>query len=116
MYSRTFNGTDSWASDAHLVEGLPWVQVSVIINIGDVIITIGQAKVITPLLKSDVEILVQEMESDPLLLICIGHQTNIMQESNKKLKHHVFICLTSLINKMVQPCIIVKQIEIIGNT
>ena len=77
MYSRTFNGTDSWASDAHLVEGLPWVRVSVIIIIGDAIIIVGQAKVITPLLKSDVEVLVQEKESDLLLLICIWHQTNI---------------------------------------
>ena len=82
----------------------------------DVIIIVGEAKVITPLLKSDVEVLVHETKSDPLLLICIGHQTNIMRESNKKLKCHAFICLTYLINKMVQPCIIAKQIGVIGNT
>jgi hypothetical protein len=92
------------------------VWFSVIINMVDVIIIVGEAKVITPLLKSDVEVLVQETESDPLLLICIGHQTNIMRESTKKLKHHEFICLTSLINKMMQPGIMRKQIEIISNT
>ena len=99
-----------------LVEGLPWVRVSEIINISKIIIIVGEAKVITPLLKSDVEVLVQETESDPLLLICIWHQTNIVRESTKKLKRHAFICLTSLINKMMQPDIVTKKIEIISNT
>ena len=99
-----------------MIKGLPWVRVSEIINISKIIIIVGEAKVITPSIDSDVEVLVQEMESDPLLLICIWHQTNIMRESTKKLKRHAFICLTSLINKMMQPDIITKQIEIISNT
>ena len=82
----------------------------------DVIIIVGEAKVITPLLKSDVEVLVHETKSDPLLLICIGHRTNIMRESTKKLKRQAFIYLTSLINKMVQPDIMKNKIKIISNT
>ena len=55
----------------HTLKGLPWVRVSEIINISNIIIIVGEAKVITPLIESDDEVLVQEMESDPLLLICI---------------------------------------------
>mgnify|MGYP007071361414 CR=1 FL=1 len=87
------------------------MQDSEIINISKIIIIVGEAKVIRQLFESVVEVLVQETETDQLLLICIGHQTNIMQESNKKLKHHVFICLTSLINKMMQPNIITKKLK-----
>ena len=82
----------------------------------DVFIVVGEAIVITPLLKSDVEVLVREKESNMLLLIYIWHQTNIMRESTKKLKRHAFICLTTLINKLMQPGIMEKQIEIISNT
>ena len=95
----------------HTVEGLPWVRVSKIINIMDVIMVVGEAKPSTPLIESDVEILVQDMESDLLSLICIWHEPNIMRESTKKLKRHAFVCLTSLINKMMQPDIITKQIK-----
>ena len=95
---------------------MPRVRVSEIINISKIIIIVGEAKVITPLTEGDVEISVQETKSHSLLLICIWHQTNIMRENAKKLKHHSVICLTSLINKMMQPDIITKQIEIINNT
>ena len=56
--------------NAHTKEGLPWVRVSEIINISQIIIIVGEAKVVTPLNKSDVEVLVKETKSDPLL-ICI---------------------------------------------
>ena len=57
----------------HLVKGLHWVRVSEIINISNIIIIVLEAKVVTPLNKSDVKVLVKETESDPLLLICIWH-------------------------------------------
>ena len=57
----------------HPKKGLPRVRVSEIINISNIIIIVGEAKVVTPLSKSDVKVLVKEMESDPLLLICIWH-------------------------------------------
>ena len=55
----------------HTVKELPWVRASEIINISKIIIIVGEAKMIEPLLKSDVEFFVQEAESDPLLLIRI---------------------------------------------
>ena len=118
MYSRTFNAIGSLprAMATHLVEGLPWVRISKLINIADVSMVVGEAKASTPLIESDVEVLVQETESGLLFLICIWHEPNIIRETTKKLKRHAFICLTSLINKMMQPGIITKQIEIISNT
>ena len=57
----------------HPIKGLPWVRVSEIINISIINIIVGEAKVVTPLDKSDVKILVKETEIDPRLLICIWH-------------------------------------------
>jgi hypothetical protein len=42
----------------HTVIGLPWVRVSEIIKISKIIYIVGEAKIITPLIKSDVEVLV----------------------------------------------------------
>jgi hypothetical protein len=55
----------------HPMKGLPWVRVSEIINISNINIIVGETKVVKPLSKSDVKVLVKETESDPLLLISI---------------------------------------------
>ena len=80
MYNRIFNATGPLlrAMLTHLIEGLPRVQICEFINIADVIMVVGEAKVSTPLIKSNAEVLVQEMEGYPLFLICIWPKPNIM--------------------------------------
>ena len=53
----------------HLIKGLPRVRFKKIIDIANVIVVVGEAKIITPLIKSDFEVLVHETESDPFFFV-----------------------------------------------
>jgi hypothetical protein len=51
----------------HLTKRVSWMRVEDIVDVADVFIIVGAAKVITPLRKGDVLVSVHEAEGDPLI-------------------------------------------------